>query len=173
MLCNSLKEKNCEYKQNCLCRLETVASHFSWKCASFVFGVQVTQVWTWLSGVCISDSVSVQLLESAPLVFTVPSFLAGVFCPVRFVCAGSCPCHHSLVTAVLPGPLLVWVRNNFQWRQELHGFPIWMSLFGSQGPEKEQFVIARILIEISDNFPRTWISGSYNIIQNLRNLKIL
>lgn len=39
---------------------------------------------------------------------------------------------------------------------KLHGFPIWMSLFGSQDPEKEQFVMPRILIEISDNFPRAW-----------------
>lgn len=143
-----------------------------WICTSFV-----TQVWTLLSGVCISDSVSVQLLESAPFVFTVPSFSAGVLCPVRFVCGGSCLCHHSLVPDVLPGLLFVWVRNDFQWRQELHGFPTWMSLFGSQDPEKEQFVMEkeqfvmpRILMEISDNFPRAWIC---NIIQNLRNLKVL
>lgn len=99
--------------------------------------------------------------------------LSRLFCPVRFVWGGSCLCHHSLVTALLPGLLFVWVRNNLQWRQELHGFPTWMSLFGSQGPGKEQFAMPRILIEISDNFPRAWISGSCNIIQNLRNVKIL
>lgn len=135
------------------------ASHLSWKCtepALPLFWVQVTQVWTLLSGVCISNSVSVQLLESALLVFTVPSFSAGLFCPVRFVCDGSCPCHHSLVSAVLPGLLFVWARNDLQWRQDLHGFPIWMSFFESQDPEKEQFGMPRILIEISDNFPRAW-----------------
>lgn len=184
MLCTSLVEKNCEYKQNfCLCKLRTVTEVFTewhlnelnevysffylcissrisdgvfvcitsqlkvhWACTLLEFWVPVTQVWTLLSGVCISDSVSVQLLESAPLVFTVPSFSAGMFCPVRFVCGGSCPCHQSLVTAVLPGLLLAWVRNDFQWRQELHGFPTWMSLFGSRDPEKEQFMMPGILI---------------------------
>lgn len=62
-----------------------------------------------------------------------------------------------VVPAVLPGLLFVWVGNDFQWRQELHGFSTWMSLFGSQDPEKEQFEMLRILIEISDNFPRAWI----------------
>lgn len=41
---------------------------------------------------------------------------------------------------------VICVRNAFHWRQELHGFPTWISLFGSQDPEKEQFMMPRILI---------------------------
>lgn len=41
---------------------------------------------------------------------------------------------------------VICIRNAFQWRQELHGFPTWMSLFGSQDHEKEQFMMPRILI---------------------------
>lgn len=52
--------------------------------------------------VCTSDSVNVQLVESTPLVFTVSSFSAGMFCPVKFVRGVSSPCHHSVVTRILP-----------------------------------------------------------------------
>ena len=50
----------------------------------------------------ISDSVNVQLVESTPLVFAASSFLAGMLCPVKFVCGVSSPRHHSLVTRILP-----------------------------------------------------------------------
>lgn len=52
--------------------------------------------------VCVSDSVNVQLVESTPFVFTVASFSAGMFCPVEFVCGVSSPCHHSVVSHILP-----------------------------------------------------------------------
>lgn len=63
--------------------------------------------------ICISASVNVQLVESTPLVFTVSSFSASVFCPVRFVCGISSPRHHSIVTCILPWLLLAWVRKAF------------------------------------------------------------
>lgn len=57
----------------------------------------------------ISDSVNVQLVKSTPLVFTVSSFSAGMFCPVKFVCGVSSLCHHSVVTRILPW--LIWMTD--------------------------------------------------------------
>lgn len=51
---------------------------------------------------CVSGSVNVQLFESTPLLFTVSSFSAGMFYPVKFLCGVSSPCHHSVVTHILP-----------------------------------------------------------------------
>lgn len=153
------------------------ASHLSWKCAEpalpLCFECKFLRCGPRFLEFAYLILWVFSCLNQLHLFVTVPSFSAGMFCLVRFVCGGSCPCHHSLVTAVLPALLFAWVRNNFQWRQELHGTPTWMSLFGSQDPEKEQFVMPRILIQISDNFPRARICGSSNIIQNLRNLKVL